>query len=716
MMSSNKSDQIKDIRTLISAAEDSEDQYISGQWNVIRIISENPGTDPKELISRLALEADERSTQVIQELNALLLQLDPLMTVSQLAYNDTLRRGVTSASESFGSDAMIEFITGVVTSFPAKEVTSRLGRKFDPEKFNRIERLLREFASLQNVLRFDEISMTDPGDMGLAQLLLKMETLFDRTEGYLPHVERICRGIFQPISDMAYEKLGFHPSIVLDLALAQSRHQELGYKSTRDKLRGAFDLAGDFESVPEKSRLALAYYFLLVEGAPRIERDLAERLSVEVGKPIDEVRAALDALSTDLGSQPLVERLNEPLLVQNKPIIRLPDGRRLWSRPVDFPHEALNWFHDLSKTDEVLRAAFNKSRQEMTPKLTYEVFRGIFGSARTYLEPTYMAEERSPDLDVLVLPPESAILIEVKAAHFTTKGRAGLSLRVKKKVEELFLEPVAQLLRAEESVEVTPHSWRGKDRKRIDLKTPKCLVKIVVTLENVDPISAWAQLQNLRKMKTDWNVWPISLSNLMMVADVLTNPHEFYTYAIDRVKTFQTGNPLINMESDILSHWCSERNRKLNLDAGVSSILSYGSDEINEYFTYAPLGIEVDHPGAKVPTEVIEALDFLYANKGKEWFACVTQIYSVPNGEWVSLFKSLRGRRGEAVNQARAKKRANRLINGIKVGERFVLLVREEGSENYAPMQVGTETLVLTMRNQAVVGAEWRGKQPIGGD
>lgn len=713
-MTSKKANQIKDIRSLISATEDNEDRYLSGKWDVLRAIVENPGTDPKKLISHLALEAKSRSTQVIQELKQLLLELDPLQTVAQLAFNDTLRRGATSASDSYGSDAMIEFITGIVTSLPAEDVTSRLGRKFNLVKFNSIENLLREFANLQNTIRFDEISVTDPGDIGLAQLLLKMESQFDRTEGYLPHIERICRGIFQPISNMAYEKLGFHPSIVLELAQAQSKHQEQGFDSTRDRLREAFDLGGRFQSIPEKQRTALAYYFLLVEGAPSIEDALDERLSEEIDKSIDEVRAALDALSTDLGAQPGVERLNEPLLIQNKPIIRLPDGRRLWPRPIDFPHEALNWFHELSKADKGLQEAFNKSRQAMTPKLTYEVFKEIFGSTRTHLEPTYQADEKNPDLDVLVLPPESALLIEVKAAHFTSQGRAGLTLRVKTKIEELFLDPLAQLTRAEKSVKEAPESWRGKNGKRIELMTPKRLVKLVVTLENVDPISSWAQLQNLREMKTDWNVWPISLSNLMMVADILTNPHEFYSYAIDRVKTFQNGQPLINMESDILSHWCSERNQHFNFDLAGSRILSYGSDDMNEYFTYAPLGLEVDRPAAKVPREIIEALDLLYENKGSDWFACVTQIYSVSNEDWSGVEKSLRARRGDTTNKVRTKRRANRLIDGIEVGGGFVVSVREENSENQVETQTNIETLVLTMKNQTVVGVDWLGMKSFG--
>jgi len=215
-------------------------------------------------------------------------------------------------------------------------------------------------------------------------------------------------------------------------------------------------------------------------------------------------------------------------------------------------------------------------------------------------------------------------------------------------------------------------------------------------------------------MKSDWDVWPISLSNLMMVADILTNPHGFYSYAIDRVKTFQTGNPLINMESDILSHWCSERSQHFNFDAGDSRILSYGSDGMNEYFTYAPLGIEVDRPAARVPREVIEALDLLYENQGSDWFACVTQIYSVSNEDWLGVAKSLRARRGDTTNKARIKKRANRLIDGIKVGGSFVLSVREEDSENQVQRQSNMDTLIFTMKNQTVVGADWLGRESLG--
>ncbi len=706
MVENRKSD-VKGIQELISLLVIDERRYLSDPGNVYSAILNNPNKDHKEIMAELLENATARSSAILEELNLLLHEVDSLATLGQLVYLDSRRRNSTTSSESFGSDAVIEFVGGIVTSFNPIEVIANIGKEFNPRKLIEIDKLLREFANLQNTIRLGERLVRKPSEIGMAQLLLTMEAQFNRSQGYSQHLERIYRRIFEPISDMIFERFDFHPSLIFDLVKQQTHYLEEKYLSKRIEIDEVLANPASRAGIPESEFRLLAAMYVLVGSAPSIDPDLEERLARQTGASLDEVKAAVTTLCTDLGAQSEVRRLSDPLLIRNRPIIRIPDGRFLWLRPVDFPHEVLNWFHELVSTDEMIKAAYDKSRQEVTPKLTHEILAKVFGQERSFLEPVYLSEGL-PDLDVLITPPASAILVEVKAVQFTWQGRAALGKRVEKKIDELLIVPIEQLSRAEESISRAPETWKSKGRKKLGLVAPNEVVKISVTLENIDPISTWAQEKNMRVHVENSNVWPVCLVDLMMVADILKTPHEFYSYAFDRAKLFQNGNPLINMESDILSHWCSERLTNIDFSTDEIRVLSFCSEDLNEYFIYQPLGFDLDPPTSHVPDLVLRALDKMYLENDGSWFECVHGVLAAGKEDWAKAKRSLDLLVSKQSKSARERKRVKRLLGGIEVGENFVLYVSDSFLAEIGPKAAGLPALYLQFVEGTIQAVMWR--------
>lgn len=706
LMAKSKKEQVKNIQSIVFSRLDDDRRYLNGHVDVLRGLIENRSKNPKEIIDEFSKSSAQRSDEVLDEINLLLVEMDPIATLGQIVVRDSILRNRVSASDAFGSDVAVEFLAGLVTSLNDDLVSGLLGVEFDPFKLNTVETLLREFANLQDILRFSGLRGQTTNDLGLAQLLLKMESLFDRTEGYPDHLKRINRSVFEPLSDLALARLGFKPLIVLDLVEAEISHQQSIYNVAASKIESYLH-QNQSGSNSQNAELAFAIYsFLSVNGATSVESGMVARLAAETGHSLNEVTAALESLTLYVGSQPPVRAFGQELLIQNKPIIKLSDGRSLWFRPVDFSHEALNWFYDLSKSDEKIRVAFNKSRQESAPQLVYEILSGIFGDDKTFFEPTYESEG-SPDLDVLALFPHGAVLAEVKAGHFTPAGRAGLPERLKKKIKELYFEPLFQVNRAARSIFVSPDSWKDKLKRTINLGTPEVLIKIIVTLENLDSVSLWAQHQNSVRTKANRNVWLISLSNLMMVADVLQNRHEFLSYAADRMDIFQAGRPLIGMESDILNHWITDRIKHFHFESNNPEILAYGSDDINHYFTLAQFGLPYERPKVSVPVEVTKALDFLYENKPREWFSCVRTIYEVTDSDWDLMGKYLRAFEGSDDQNSRDRKRKNRLQGGVPVGGAFYLSLCRVTLSKLVPQNFNLPCLRLILDGGNLLDATW---------
>lgn len=708
LMTQNRKAQIKNLQQLRSNLAGRTSRYLNGTGQVLDALLQSPGVDSSQIFQTMSDEAQKKVDLLLIKLENLLLDVDPLATLGQLVVSDSLRRNFQSASDSFGSDAVVEFLAGFITSLDPEMVMGRIGTEFNPPKFQEIEDNLQEFANLHNAIRFRTPRTDSKDDIGLAQILLTLEAQFDRTDGYPPHLKEICKRIFEPLSEMSLKVYGFRPSIVFDLQEAELIYQEGHFRRAFEAIGSELMESPQFNNLTSEKKSAIAFFQLLYSATVPIEENLIDRLCVSTGHSRREVTAAVHALSTDLGAQPPIRNLGDTILIQTKPIIRLPDGTSFWYRPVDFPHEALNWFHELTAANEKMRESLNSARQKVVPRLVSEKLGRIFGESRTYLEPTYEAVDGSkPDLDVLVLLPKSAIFAEVKAGRFTPAGRAGLTDRVTTKVKELFLEPYSQVSRAVDSSDKFPDSWRQKDqkKKKIELGSPTQVIKMIVTLENMDAISTWGQLKNQGNKFYPLEVWPISLSNLMMVADILTNPHEFFAYATDRMMMFTRGQPLIYMESDILSHWCIDRISNFSLHPAESQVLSYGSDDINEYFT---LGARIEKPSSRVPEVVNQALDYILEHEPIVWLEAVEKVYGATDSDWFQARKSLCTIEEMPIANRRRGKRRRKLIDGVRVGDSFELIIRPLDISKRFVEAKNLPTLCIVLDKNTVLEAAWR--------
>jgi hypothetical protein len=655
----------------------------------------------RDLIEKRGKAGATESTRLLNEIRNYITNSDPLNLYSQIQVLDSHRRNFVSAGDAYGSDAAIEFLAGLVTSLDPSIVIEGLTRQIDFAELLQLDDLLNKFANAQrDVGMADAVSQFSDSAMGTAQFVTSLEFLFDRTEGYQHHVEKIVRAIFVPLDKLTNDIMGFPCSIVLNLAQNQMNLMQSTFDAVSDSIDKMYSIT-DLESRGDDSAFGMfALWKIVSTAAPLLNSNLALELSSGLDFPIEVIELALESLTTRVGDQESLSGLSDKLSIQNRPIIGMPDGSKLWARPVDFAHEALNWLHSNCVDRPQLNDAYNQSRQKQTPQLVSDIFIKMFGSDSVISNPVYTDHEgNEAEADLLVTLPHLAILVEVKAVQFTEQGRVGLPLRIKTKYEELFEAPRYQLSRGEKSLFSNPSSWRTKNGRSLNLVAPKKIVKVFVSLENIDPLLIYAQENNLKAFNPENDLWPICIASLMVVSDILNNSHEFLAYMIARSRIFSIGQPTVFMETDILNLWCTQRLDDIRVNPNVIWNLGFQSDNLNEYFTKTALGIESLKPTGNVPNVILKSLDFLFLQKSDQWFDSFPKILSVNKETWDRNRRGIDTLLGSREATKRDRKKANRYQSGVEIGGAFRLFIVKNCTEIPLVGELLPNSLVVKLHN-----------------
>jgi hypothetical protein len=374
----------------------------------------------------------------------------------------------------------------------------------------------------------------------------------------------------------------------------------------------------------------------------------------------------------------------------------------------------LDWCAAVCEPYPELRAAYDMCRQRGCEELAAEALEVVFTFPRVKRNPTYDSPGR-PDTDVLVTLPGACIVAEAKGRRFTDAGRAGLPQRVATKASEFVHEPLTQSERAAASLRNDPASWRDASGRPLNLATPAKVLRMVVTLERVDPFATMvAELATHSDgdaaLASD--VWMVALADLLAVADILDTPHEMFAYIDARARVTQRGYPTVMMETDALAAWCNDRLADIELPTGVRWMLSHQSEALNEYFTSTALGESAEKPSSGLPAIVLRALDQILVDQPSQWLRACTDVMAPPTADWKPVSRSLANTATASGGHRRSRQRAHRLSAGVSIGGRFILQIRRENDDNGTSTPSAPALVITTTDDGALSSARWTATQP----
>jgi hypothetical protein len=642
--------------------------------------------------------AQQRIPGLLQDIADTALASDPLLLYSRLHVMDAMRRATVPGHIGFGTDALLEFYAGLVTAMPVEEVLDRLGTDNNPQGLYSLDGLLREYGLAENIAH-QGAALGEGGAEALTRVrhLLQFEHRFDRMLGYPAQLRPIFDAVAAPIAAQAVKTLGF--SLDDALTAAGAYHEMLADRV--DAAGYAFeDGAGRYPppaGIGAKVQFAAGIMAgIATFGAAPVEEDLPGLLADATGLSRERLAAVLAALTTPLGSQPDLHTISDNNTLRRRPVIGLPDGRLLWARPGDFLHTALDWAADVCQGTSLMEA-FDRRRQDACVELTQAALASIFGHDQVHAEVTYPADGQRPDIDVLVATPGATIAVEVKGGRFTDPARRAAPDRVKKKVGEFVEKALAQNARTIAHLRVGGVDLRDKKGRRLDVPISESIVSIIVTLERVDPFATHLPVSASTASGPEGGTWLVTVADLLMVADMLRHPAEFYAYAQTRAMTNKLGGPKIFVEADALGLWCEQRFRATEPASGELVLLDTTSETMNAYYTHVPT---MDHdrpvrPSTGVPAEVLAALDLVLQVRPHHWSQLATSVLEVTPRGWRSVQRALKRPHEPAVKPTRnQRRRARRATDGIRLSSKLTIFTPHEHSPEQ-PMDLDATSLVV---------------------
>lgn len=579
----------------------------------------------------------------IDALRAIIARSDPLHLHGALHMWDVRARGVLSGPQLHGSDALLEFFAGLVTSLPEQDAIANLGGSFDPQTVLDAENQLRVIGQAQAAIDFaDAYSEPPKSPIDGAVRLLNLERHFDRMSGFGRHLRHIADALFEIVDDRALTTLGFKFSDALRFADIYDQGLLQHWQDTSLRIRAEHTaLPADAKDDERMQWIFSDMLSFVLDAAAPVETGASEIIANEIGMTTETFNLLVNALSTPLGSQQVVD-LHGDNRVRTHPILSLSSGGWQWCRPADFIHSIFDWaFEESSRNPQLLRA-FDKARQLVAERIPTEILQSVFGTEAVFANVTYPAEQSDAEADAVVCVPGAHLIVECKGGRITNPARRGAPKRVEKHAEDIVVKGADQNLRAAQAIKAKL-PLRDPRGRSVPVRETDVSLSLIVTLDRIDPFNTLLGEPSTGDI-TDRS-WIVTLADLLLIADILPNSAEFFAYARTRVEMVRADSHRVIVEADALGAWCKDRLTTVKpIFPGTFSLIDETSTEINDYYAYdtaVPDDEGTRSPDqrkvrltAGVPTAVLAGLGRLFATRNEHWLQRCEQALDVRPVDW----------------------------------------------------------------------------------
>lgn len=530
--------------------------------------------------------------------------------------------GLADGDRTSSWAAKIEYLVGVVLSVdPSGEADT------PREITERVLQLVSAIFEADSARLITEELTNANGDEPERELLLqqlKMEYQSDRMPGYAVHLQRVDDEVFARHRDYYLKALGFCPADVIRIT---RKHALWANESLNSALSDMADLHNGADIDPEAAVLSLRQAF---DGPTLWEPHV---VAAHSGVASDQVRAILDFFATKFHCQPDFRLPGDKNLARTHPVVELDDGRYL----VPDPWAMSAGLHNrlaVQQRPGYDPAKYHKHRQDAHERLILNSLQSVYGEfacgSQHYLSPSGEVGE----IDTLVRS-EWPLVVEGKAISLTEAGRQGKARRVETKLAEILEKALSQTNRALSYIlEEEGREFSSRPSSRAEKLLPDSVsggTAIVVTFERMDPL-AFSGLEALDSVRQP--TWVVSLTDMLMVADILTTPSEFSHYA--KTRGGMVGSKaMAASEADILGAYLADRLRVINRPSSNEFdrvIIGYSADELNEFYTSRELGLASKQPGTGVPEDITGALAKTAQAPG--WAHCVDMVMLAQPTAW----------------------------------------------------------------------------------
>lgn len=581
-----------------------------------------PGPKREALLNELLGALQEQSgdmTAMIDELRALmagrnLTQLInsvvvPAMTV--IYSSQSVADGDTTSTWA----AKIEYLVGVALSIdPAGEEGT------PTEVTRRVTQLISDIFEADEV-RMASKAIEDAADgeeeRGFLLHQMRLDYQADRMPGYAAHLEHVDAEVFGRHRDYYLNGLGFDPADVIRCTRRVARSANQTFSDGLNTVADALNGGGSKVEAGEAIRTAFDAITLWKPA------DVAERTGIAV----EQVAAMLDFFSTKYGCQPKFRSPSDLNQARTHPCIAIDEGTYLVPDPWALSAVIHHRLAVEPKRDGYDPAKYYKHRQDGHERMVAGALEKIFGAANVRSGRHYdLAAGTHGEIDALVCT-EWPLVVEAKAIALTEPGRRGAPRRVDAKIKTILGKALEQTDRALTYIlDEGGRSFAPTENGQPVQLLPEELsggTAIIVTFERIDPFSfsGLAVAGGTRRP-----TWVVSLTDLLMVVDLLDNPAAFHHYARIRAGMY-AAQASSSTEADAVGAYLLSRLSILDsADVNTRILIGYSCEEINDFYTRQEFGLSAKKPSTGVSEDVVGALTDALKEPGWVTFVDVVMV------------------------------------------------------------------------------------------
>lgn len=588
-----------------------------------------PGPERDAIMAEFmaALQSDARDmSAMIEQLRGLmagrnLTQLINSIAVPAMTHTFTGAESLADGDTTATWAAKVEYLVGVALS------VNPTGDADTPTAVTRrVCQLISEIFEADQIRIITEFIENADGNDGERELLLQqlqLEYQADRMPGYVVHLEVVDTEVFGRHRSYYVNALGFDPADVVRVTRIHTR-------STSDALSAAMRGVTDALNIGEPNPMAGA---TMREAFDSVTLWKPADVAASTGVAVEEIIAMLDFFSAEYGCQPEFRAPSDTNRARTHPCVKLDDGTYL----VPDPWALSAVLHQRIAT-ELNRNGFDpqkyfKHRQDAHERLVAHALDKVFGASHVHSTQHYdLTSGNHGEIDSLVCA-EWPLVVEAKAITLTESGRRGAPHRVATKLNDILGKALNQTDRAltyilDEGGRTFARAENGKPTQLLP-EDVSGGTAVIVTFERIDPFASngLALVGNANRP-----TWVVSLTDLLMVVDILTDPAAFHHYVRTRAG-MHTAQAFAQAEADALGAYLLSRLSILNSAANDTRILiGYSCEALNNFYTRQEAGLEAEKPATGVSDDVVSALAPSLRESG--WVKFVDAVMTADPSVW----------------------------------------------------------------------------------
>ena len=266
-----------------------------------------------------------------------------------------------------------------------------------------------------------------------------------------------------------------------------------------------------------------------------------------------------------------------------------------------------------------------RCQKRASEDLTAELFTRMLPRADVYVDAHYWASESSSikkqwtDCDLLLVYERHLFVVEVKAGRYTHKPPGQKIHDHLQSIKDLIENAAKQANRLVDNL--IEHGsltiYNAKREVQVSLRREDFdeIIRCCVSLDQIDDIAS--RSEDLSKIGIDIGphpVWTLSINDLLVLADVFTNPLVFIDYVGERMRAFSCPTCHVADELDHAGLYL-QHNRYVMLAERHAPMHTEGwtgyRDEFDRYYDRKWQGVSSDLPTQNMPAWLYQTLECL---------------------------------------------------------------------------------------------------------